>query len=325
MNSIKSVILSLLLLTGTAWAQAPQSIKYQSIIRDANGDAIATQPVSYWAKIRRDTTTGPIVFQEAGTVTTNDFGLVTRNIGETNIAGFSAIDWENGPFYMEIEIDPNGGNSYTINSISQLLSVPYSIYANVADTVLSEADPLYSGSVAAGISATDTAIWNSKLSSEVDGSITNEIQQLSISNDSIFLSNNGGVVKLPGNNASSHPPVTRFRLDSTASCPLDSFYLADSVYLETGIYFFTLYSCAGQIGQQGFGISIQQHFWPPATGDATSTFHDFNSGGCGHYFTGLIRVTTAGWVAVKYETFGGSSFDVQVPLNVEIVEYWKIF
>ncbi|HNW99350.1 MAG TPA: hypothetical protein PKK00_13155, partial [Bacteroidales bacterium] len=59
-----------------------------------------------------------------------------------------------------------------------------------------ETDPVYVASVASGITATDTTNWNNKLNAEVDGSVTNELQALSISNDTIYLSN-GNFVKLP--------------------------------------------------------------------------------------------------------------------------------
>ena len=42
---------------------------------------------------------------------------------------FALIDWANGPYYIKTKLDPTGGTNYTITGISQLLSVPYALYA----------------------------------------------------------------------------------------------------------------------------------------------------------------------------------------------------
>jgi hypothetical protein len=93
------------------------------------------------------------------------------------------------------ETDPLGGTNYTISGTSQILSVPYALHANSA-AKYAETDPVFAVHPSNAITATDITNWNNKLDTEVDGSVTNEIQTLSISNDTIFLSN-GGFVKLP--------------------------------------------------------------------------------------------------------------------------------
>ena len=68
-----------------------------------------------------------------------------------------------------------------------------------------ETDPIFNASVAKGITSTDTAYWNRIQ----DRDSTNELQQISISNDTLFLSN-GGFVKLPnslGQNTSTRLSV----------------------------------------------------------------------------------------------------------------------
>ena len=59
-----------------------------------------------------------------------------------------------------------------------------------------ETDPVYAISIASGITGTDVSNWNNKLDTEVDGSVSNEIQSLSISGNTITLSD-GGSVNLP--------------------------------------------------------------------------------------------------------------------------------
>ena len=68
--------------------------------------------------------------------TTNASGVISIQIGANPLGlSFSSINWINGPFYLKTEIDPTGGSNYTINGISELLSVPYSLYAQNAYTV----------------------------------------------------------------------------------------------------------------------------------------------------------------------------------------------
>ncbi len=42
---------------------------------------------------------------------------------------FTAINWSSGPFFVKTETDPSGGTSYTIIGTSDLLSVPYALFA----------------------------------------------------------------------------------------------------------------------------------------------------------------------------------------------------
>ena len=52
--------------------------------------------------------------------------------GTVFAGNFSAINWSSGNFYLKTETDPSGGTNYTIAGTSQLLSVPYAMYANSA-------------------------------------------------------------------------------------------------------------------------------------------------------------------------------------------------
>ena len=58
--------------------------------------------------------------------------LVSIEIGGGS--GFNTIDWANGPYFIETKTDPAGGTNYTITGTSQLLSVPYALYAANAGT-----------------------------------------------------------------------------------------------------------------------------------------------------------------------------------------------
>lgn len=112
-------------------AQSPLKMSYQSVIRDAEGMLLLEQPIGLRISIVQDIPKGLIVFAETHAVATNANGLATLEIGMGNveIGSMGDIDWSEGPYYIRSEIDPLGGNEYTIVGASELLSVPYALYA----------------------------------------------------------------------------------------------------------------------------------------------------------------------------------------------------
>lgn len=114
--------------TLAAIAQAPLLINYQAILRNANGDPLpAGDTVGIFLQIRQASATGTVVFTEEEKAVTNQFGLITLAIGSNNNLG--EVNWADGAKYLQVLIDPTGGNHYTDMGASQLLSVPYALYA----------------------------------------------------------------------------------------------------------------------------------------------------------------------------------------------------
>ncbi|WP_457615534.1 hypothetical protein [Lutibacter sp.] len=126
------------MLTSICWAQAPQKMSYQAIVRNASNTLVTNATVGMQISILQTTSTGTAVYVETQTPATNANGLVSIEIGTgTVVSGtFSAIDWSAGPYFIKIETDPGGGTNYTITGTSQLLSVPYALYAKTAESVL---------------------------------------------------------------------------------------------------------------------------------------------------------------------------------------------
>ena len=117
-------------------AQAPQKMSYQAVVRGSNNALITNQNVSARLSILQGTPTGSAIYVETHNVTTNDNGLLTVEVGGGNSSqNFSQIPWPQGVFYLKSEIDPNGGVNYTVESVQQLLSVPYALYATNAGNV----------------------------------------------------------------------------------------------------------------------------------------------------------------------------------------------
>jgi len=112
-------------------AQAPAGFSYQAVVRDDLGEVLADQAVSLRISILQGSTGGPVIYQEEHTATTNGFGLVNLQIGTgTVVSGdFSVIAWGTDLHFLQIELDEAGGSAYEMMGVSQLLSVPYALYA----------------------------------------------------------------------------------------------------------------------------------------------------------------------------------------------------
>jgi len=120
-------------------AQVPQAFKYQAVARDASNNLISGQTVSVLASIVKTYPGGTTIYSEYHSVSTNQFGLFSINIGMgTQITGnFSNIEWGTDTYFLKIETDLAGGTNYQVMGISQLLSVPYALYANTTgDTTI---------------------------------------------------------------------------------------------------------------------------------------------------------------------------------------------
>ena len=132
-------VLVAILLTATVWAQAPQKMSYQAVIHNTNNNLVTNTVIAMKISILQGSTNGTAVYVETQTPTTNSNGLVSLEIGGgTSVFGnFTSIDWANGTYFVKTESDPDGasgGISYTITGTSQLLSVPYALYAANAGT-----------------------------------------------------------------------------------------------------------------------------------------------------------------------------------------------
>jgi hypothetical protein len=118
-------------LSSTLFAQAPQKMSYQAVVRNASNALVANSNVGIQISILQGSATGTIVYSESHTSVTNTNGLATLQIGSgTLVSGnFNSINWANGPYFLKTETDPTGGTTYSISGTTQLLSVPYALYA----------------------------------------------------------------------------------------------------------------------------------------------------------------------------------------------------
>jgi uncharacterized protein (TIGR02145 family) len=123
------LVLSYTLLTT---AQAPQGFNYQATVRNSAGVLIANQNVFFKFNLLLNSQTSLPVYSETHYVPTDDLGQVNLNIGSgtPTFGSFTAINWGTGNYYLGIEL--NTGAGYVAMGTTQLLSVPYALYANSA-------------------------------------------------------------------------------------------------------------------------------------------------------------------------------------------------
>lgn len=123
-----------LIISCAAFAQSPQTFNYQGVARDNAGNPLSSTDIAIKIEIRQYTVNGSVVYSEENTEGTNQFGLFSLKVGNgyNQVGNFSTIDWADGPYYMEVSLDPDLTNNFTSMGTSQLLSVPYALYAETA-------------------------------------------------------------------------------------------------------------------------------------------------------------------------------------------------
>lgn len=128
----RSIILILVTLLGFSLsAQVPQSFNYQGIARDLTGNPISDQDISLRISILQGSIDGSEVFQEVHNLATNNLGLFNLKIGKgiSQSSPFNEITWGTDSHYIQIELDENGDENYHLVGTSELVSVPYALYA----------------------------------------------------------------------------------------------------------------------------------------------------------------------------------------------------
>jgi hypothetical protein len=181
-------LLIALFITSFLYAQAPQKMTYQAVIRDATSTLIQNKNVGIRISILQGSSTGTAVYVETHNAATNANGLVTIEVGggSAQSSSFSSIDWSKGPYYLKTEVDTNGSTNYTVSGSSQLLSVPYALYAttsgsassvnvidNLTSTSTSDALSAYQGKILKGlIDNLSTSSGSTSSGSTLTGDVT---------------------------------------------------------------------------------------------------------------------------------------------------------
>ena len=202
-------------------AQVPQGVNYQGVLRNKTGQPIKNQTVGILISVYDSVLSRNDNYIERHSIQTNEFGLYNLVIGKGNIVFgiFDSIPWGVNNQFLEVKIDPQGGQNYTINGSQALYSVPYAIYAgstksnDIAQIIFLKNDSLVLSQNGGNVflkpylDNTDSQKL-SKQGKEIhisngnsvqlnDDDSANELQILSISKDTLRLSKSSAVVKLP--------------------------------------------------------------------------------------------------------------------------------
>lgn len=172
MKKFTFLLIAILATVCIAVAQVPSAFNYQTVVRNSSGEVLANQSVSFKISILLNSATGTAKYVEKHSATTNDFGLVNLKIGNgTVVSGsFTPSNWGSNSHFVKVEIDVNGGSSYTHMGTSQLSAVPYAFHAKTVE---------------------NDAV------NDADADASNELQTISLSGTQLTLSDGGGTVTLP--------------------------------------------------------------------------------------------------------------------------------
>ncbi|MBN1252541.1 MAG: hypothetical protein JXR51_10995, partial [Bacteroidales bacterium] len=159
-------------------AQVPNSFKYLAVVRNSSGEIIGNKMVSLKISILEGSAVGNPIYSEVFETTTNEFGVVSISIGNgmTVLGNFTNISWGTNFHYLKIEIDIEGKTNYQFMGTSQILAVPYALYA-----------------------------LNVQNKDDADANPTNELQYISKNGSTVTLSNSGGSFTDDVNDADHDP------------------------------------------------------------------------------------------------------------------------
>ena len=125
-----SALLAAIIISLGVLAQPPQKFSYQAVVRNASGKLVQGASIGIRISILKGSASGNSVYTETQSATTNINGLLTVEIGNgTTSDTLATINWASGPYFLKTEIDPDGATNYSITGVTQILSVPYSLYA----------------------------------------------------------------------------------------------------------------------------------------------------------------------------------------------------
>jgi hypothetical protein len=132
--------LSFLLFGVVVFAQTPEGINYQAVIRKTDGSLVANTTIAIRVQLKQNSATGTVVYSERQSVITSQYGLVNFVIGQgTVLSGtFSTINWSSGNYWVSLGVDFANGTNYIDYGSQRLMSAPYALYAKTAGVQLNQ-------------------------------------------------------------------------------------------------------------------------------------------------------------------------------------------
>lgn len=153
------VLLFIALAAVPVWAQNPFKFNYQGVARDGNGKLVSAGPVSVRVRIREASPAGAVVYEQTDAAQTNAAGVFNITVGNNTFLG---IDWGSKEYYMQTELDADGGaDAFTDMGTTQLLSVPYALISKqwVNNYPVIQKGAIGTGSTLPAVQAGANLIW----------------------------------------------------------------------------------------------------------------------------------------------------------------------
>jgi cysteine-rich repeat protein len=135
MKIITPILLALLFLFLTpVYSQAPEAFNYQAVLRSSGGQVMSSQSIDLKVQILDAVIGGAILYSESHSLTTSPLGLINIAIGQgaNSSTAFDSLSWGSSAQFIEILIDSSGQGNYISMGTTQLLSVPYALYAKTS-------------------------------------------------------------------------------------------------------------------------------------------------------------------------------------------------
>lgn len=131
-------IIFLMALFAFAEAQIPpQLFNYSAVARNSSGQPLSASTIGVQISILKSTASGPVVYSENHSATTDPFGLFRLVIGSGSAqsGSISSIDWANDSYFLKVGLDINGGTNFVTMGTTQFVSVPYALFSGNAGVI----------------------------------------------------------------------------------------------------------------------------------------------------------------------------------------------
>jgi hypothetical protein len=122
-------LICLVLSLRAVFAQAPYKFTFQGVAIDDMAQPVQNASITVKISIVQSQVLGPVVFEEIHSTQTDSNGLFTVIVG-SNGGDLSQIEWPYDIFFLKAEVDVENTGKFHFIGMSQLLSVPYSLYSN---------------------------------------------------------------------------------------------------------------------------------------------------------------------------------------------------
>jgi uncharacterized protein (TIGR02145 family) len=171
-----------LILSVFTFAQAPNKMSFQTVVRNSQGKLVVNQSIGVRTSILQGSSSGNIVYVETHTKSSNINGLVTLEIGTGTVTSgvFTLINWSQGPYFLKTELDVNGGSNYTISGVTEFVSVPYALSSKNSDSSVFAKNAVYSDTaknisiLKKGVSIGDMNYWDGEKWVALNGGVQNQ-------------------------------------------------------------------------------------------------------------------------------------------------------